>query len=588
MLTVLAMADNDYKLEAFDRLAGKLDRLKKANTGRGGNAVKKLEATYAPLAIEPPPEETYKVPYCPELPTLVCDSIRAMTGLIQRCRLSGFTHAYTELLLSALFEGEDEVPQFFVADDPAWPSLPTPSNDIESVFPRTKLRQMDYNTPSLSREPSFLRLKVGNLAASAINSLSRSGSTLGTPKSVSAPSPIVSSFDSSSRGLGMATDLGHSQTIVHSPGLKSKSSVASTVSTPGSPIAISDSAVASAHLHRSFSSSGLKYSSMPVNTSPLAHAAGSPAPVSFRSPQLPVTPRTPAFPRSRLSLRSSVRSPTAPHTPDTSYFPRSGSAMPSRSASPGTPTTPLFGPYTDSDAVHPSAFNLKLSRSRSFRTDFEEQMLKSTFNRDYNEEDPAQNDSNIIEQDETEDAMMEVQSTSMQKHDFGNWVSSDEGDDDEKNYATTPPRLDRSGDFDLGPDLVMAATPRSNHLDPHNIVEMTKTPKKMGRLTPICQYKGTLPNSPNTMNLLNEQDPAFVASLNVRRLDSIDIGSRSATPAVFANAPTIRPISYQHLKPDTSDNAGGERCVTSLNNRSNSTRKRYFTFVDKLRGRVEG
>lgn len=581
MLIFLAAAGHHYECQGVERLMGKPDMFTSSNTIRSGDAVRKLEAVVKPLAIEPAPKETDKVPYCPELPTLVCDSMRAVAGLVKKCRLSGFTHAYTELLLGSLFEEESQVPRWFVADDPAWPLMPTPSNDIESVFPRTKLRYTDNHIPSLTREPSFLRLKVGNLAASAINSFSKAGSSLGSPRVASAPSPKVSTYETSSRVADMASD------VVHYPDLKSKDSVGSAISAPGSPLAISDSVVASAHLHRSFSSSGLKYSSIPMTTSPLAHDPDSPVPAGIRSSQLPTTPRTPVFPRSRLSLRSSVRSPTAPHTPDTSYFPRSASAMPSRSVSPGNPTTPLFGPYTDSNAVHPSSFSLKLSRSRSFRTVFEEQMMKSSLNVDFEGEVSKSIDLNIMERDETEEETLEVNFNSNQDH-GGSWDHGDDfDDDDEKNYATTPPRLNCPRDVDLQPESVLAATPRSNNLEPHNIADMTKTPKKIDLLTPIRQYHGTLPNSPNTMNLLNEQDPAFVRSLNVRRFDSFDVGSRSADPTAVANNPAVRPISYQHLKPDASDTVGADRCVTSLNSRSNSTRKRYFTFVNKLRGRVE-
>lgn len=355
------------------------------------------------------------------------------------------------------------------------------------------------------------------------------------------------------------------------------------ISIPSSQTFLSTPNLGSKHPHQTFSSSSLKPSTItpiPVTEAPSTQDSKSPVLSGFGLPTLPTTPKTPLNPSLRAIVPSSIKSHTAPATLNTPHFPTSASAINSSSTSPGTPTTPLFGPYTNSSAVHPLSFSLKLSRSRSFRKDFEEQMLKSKFNSDYDGELSKTLDSNILEQEENENEKMEEGDGG--KEDSNEKCKCENGcDDDGINEKTS--NLDSSqascDAFVSQPDPVMAITPQSHYMDPADTVESSTILQLEGRLTPIRQTGQSIPNSPNTMNQLNEQDPAFLRTLNAMR------GlNETRNPGTVLGG---RPLSFQNSPKPANQDVGVERCVTSLNNRSNSTRKRYFTFVNRLRGRIE-
>lgn len=53
-----------------------------------------------------------------------------LRGVLQRCRLSGFTLGYTRQLLSAAFPDGDEEVGLITPSDPAWPPMPSPAANI--------------------------------------------------------------------------------------------------------------------------------------------------------------------------------------------------------------------------------------------------------------------------------------------------------------------------------------------------------------------------------------------------------------------------------------------------------------------------
>jgi hypothetical protein len=239
-----------------------------------------------------------------------------------------------------------------------------------------------------------------------------------------------------------------------------------------------------------------------------------------------------------------------PHTP---------SATPSFTSptTPATPATPNFTAPVGSCSVCPMDFSLKLNRSRSFRQDVEEQMLKSKFYTNYMGGSPKDDDSNI---------------------------PSDEGErevdeDDVWNYEPISPLTRFPQDFydraALKGGSIIEATPRSSYLHPGEYVQLSTIATTPDRLTPIFQTRCPTPSSPNTMNQRNEQDPAFLRTLNaIRQLDD------APKPR-----PETRPLSVQFASKSVliQDNEA-ERCTTSLTNRPIGAKKRYMAFVNKLRG----
>jgi hypothetical protein len=96
------------------------------------------------------------------------------------------------------------------------------------------------------------------------------------------------------------------------------------------------------------------------------------------------------------------------------------------------------------------------------------------------------------------------------------------------------------------------------------------TPRKHSR--PNAESK-----SPNTMNRLNEQDPAFLRTINALR--SVD--NQYSTPTEI-----MRPKSVLNSRKPRSESKPSDRCPPSLELRrsSESTDKKYSSFLDKLKG----
>jgi hypothetical protein len=81
------------------------------------------------------------------------------------------------------------------------------------------------------------------------------------------------------------------------------------------------------------------------------------------------------------------------------------------------------------------------------------------------------------------------------------------------------------------------------------------------------------------MNTLNEQDPAFVRTIHaMKKLRE----SRRETTNVDNSPSTLKSRRF-----DIGGNHDMDRSVTGLSNRSNSSGRRYFTFVNKIRGRED-
>ena len=82
--------------------------------------------------------------------------------------------------------------------------------------------------------------------------------------------------------------------------------------------------------------------------------------------------------------------------------------------------------------------------------------------------------------------------------------------------------------------------------------------------------------SPNTMNNMNERDPAFLGTLGLRPVPKTPIRNRPHSVLMAFN-----PRKESATKPQN-------RCVTSMsaNRKSEGAKKRYLTFVNRLRRRL--
>lgn len=424
-----------------------------------------------------------------------------MRGLLNRCRIAGFTQNYTERLLQSVFHNTDNAVKWFTPSDAPWP------REVQS-----------QNVPGFqSAVTPASRLTCPTFKSSL---------TLHTPSSLSS--------------------------------LRSKLSAATSTPTP------------------------------PTNRHTIlveTHGA--------HSPQSPNSPGTLSFPFGTVQISTTYASSNVTgswkSTPYTSF----NSTCPSTPATPVTLTLPFNASYTDSSIISPK-LSLKLTRSRSFQDEIKEQMRKSRYNVSFREgsnfgpcyKETKQMISDTLESfnehssenDEMNNTMRELEDEPSTKRN-GN-----------EKMEATPPLLEFDNDRpDILAHLPFAATSRifdNNPLGlwipPNNMISKASLGgHEIGDIprcrTPTRPCLDTMQKSPNTMNSINERDPAFVKTM---------LAMRSVTEPRKAATVSPRSMSFQNVPKSPATQGGGlERCVTSLNNRSSSTRKRYLTFINKIRGR---
>jgi len=218
---------------------------------------------------------------------------------------------------------------------------------------------------------------------------------------------------------------------------------------------------------------------------------------------------------------------------------------------PPSPVCPSYGPSLIAASMSPMDFSLTLCRSRSFAQDFEDEIAKYEASI-YSNYTTAPADETLVNEDA--DAA------------FGETAA-----DDFRTNETlllnikSPEMVDGGTPVRCSPNDV--ATPRSYH---PICDEFLRTPSDC--LTPTSSLPFNMPNSPNAMNQMNEQDPAFLRTLNaLRRHDDNQGGARSQS--VMATTTS---------KVEESQKA--DRSHTRFINHSLGGKKRYFSFISKLRG----
>jgi hypothetical protein len=172
--------------------------------------------------------------------------------------------------------------------------------------------------------------------------------------------------------------------------------------------------------------------------------------------------------------------------------------------------------------------------------------------------------------------------------------------------ATSSPLAD--SDHKLTPQKTSKLSSKtSSSCDKHHTPTVVQnrnllTPSPSAQLPSICT------TSPNTQNRLNEQDPAYLRSLEALRSACVSVASGILSPAPVARDPTknsrSRPTSmtlWANMniefmgEPDTSFNirgmgaGAGQRMGTNTEpGREDTTGvgRRYLRFIDRLRGRM--
>jgi hypothetical protein len=98
------------------------------------------------------------VPYCPEQTLSLCDAVTELRGLLKRCRITGFTHEYSEMLLCCMFAAGNDGPAYTTLENCGpWPAVPpqTPWPRYDSALNSLSLAPMSPQF-KLPYTPSFL------------------------------------------------------------------------------------------------------------------------------------------------------------------------------------------------------------------------------------------------------------------------------------------------------------------------------------------------------------------------------------------------------------------------------------------------
>jgi hypothetical protein len=149
------------------------------------------------------------------------------------------------------------------------------------------------------------------------------------------------------------------------------------------------------------------------------------------------------------------------------------------------------------------------------------------------------------------------------------------------------------------------STPRFEHLRTGEILCTRTFGVAEGTRTPSPEGSST-PKSPNALNKSNEQDPAFILTLNaiktqtqteaneqdpvfIRSLRALRSNSQGDASLV---ASENRPLTFAATSTTTTIESAAQRCGTSVSARANESngstgsKRRYFSFVNRLRGRA--
>jgi hypothetical protein len=204
--------------------------------------------------------------------------------------------------------------------------------------------------------------------------------------------------------------------------------------------------------------------------------------------------------------------------------------------------------------MSPMDFSLTLCRSRSFAQDFEYEMAKYE----------ASIYSNYITTPADETLVNEDADAA-----FGETAADDFRTNETLLLNIKSPEM-ADGGTPVRCSPNDPATPRSYHPISD---EFLQTPSD--RLALTSSLTLNTPNSPNAMNQMNEQDPAFLRTLNaLGQHDDNQGGARSQS----AMATTTSKVE-ESQKADHSH--------TSFTNHSSGGKKRYFSFISKLRGLID-
>ena len=296
---------------------------------------------------------------------------------------------------------------------------------------------------------------------------------------------------------------------------------------------------------------------------------------------------------------------------------------PSLPQTPDTPFLPLFGPQTSITGICPD-YKLRLTRSRSFQDDLEEHLRHSFVMMP--QEDASMTEVRLYGRDlprVTHPSSVTATSSSRVFDGFDN------------EETQTPKSISRSSSFHDSPNESTVLPPISDTRDSHDGLFTTSTdqrrtiPRRVSSLpktvktispqtkgiitpdrtkdvlsplrswkrhpltTPLKRSKIPVPsshspkylvqpalsntqNSPNTMNNLNEQDPAFLRTM--RAMQSFSEPTRQVSGIAH-------PVSLQPASGKLTQGTGTSRPLISMNVNNNGThRRKYLTFVSKLRG----
>jgi hypothetical protein len=234
-----------------------------------------------------------------------------------------------------------------------------------------------------------------------------------------------------------------------------------------------------------------------------------------------------------------------------------------------------------------SAFGLRLHHSRSFAEEFEEELSRYSSFSNYS---TNSRDEILLEE--------ELRRRSGSEHTLTEHV---------RQYST--PRASTMSDTSTHAPSASAiasdsSTPRFQHLQLGEIVCTRTVEISEGTRTPSPERSST-PKSPNTLNQLNERDPAFIRALNAMKSNS-QIEANEQDPAFIRTVNAMRSNSQTYAPVMTGDqrpqslmvpsmanvvDSPTQRSASSLSARTNDTtgsvRRRYLSFVGRLWGRAE-
>jgi hypothetical protein len=241
-------------------------------------------------------------------------------------------------------------------------------------------------------------------------------------------------------------------------------------------------------------------------------------------------------------------------------------------------------------ALLPEPFGLRLHHSRSFAQEFEEEIERL-------DEETYRHDSisNYIASSLT-GALLEDQG-----HGLGN------GDSDGiQQYSNVRGSILSTASTQLGTPMD-ASTPRFEQLQPGEIMCTRTYEISQGTRTPPperCSRPNT-PNTPNTLNKLNERDPAFIRTLNALKTQS-QIEANEQDPAFIRTVEAMRKNSQTDAPAVASENkppfmfmpttatvveSPAQRSASAVSARTNESKgvikRRYLSFIDRVRGRAE-